>query len=113
MKQIERTKKQLKRPKNSIPTTDTGQDKKIDSGRKSGQSEGGKWTSKWSSIEEMEKSIPKQYRNLYRKAIQGKSRKAAIRLECLMCTGYKMCEVRKCTGIACHNYPYRMGEIQK
>ncbi len=52
--------------------------------------------------------VPKQYRPMYKRAMRGQSRKAAIRVHCLMCVGWQPGEVTKCTSTTCPLYPYRM-----
>ena len=52
--------------------------------------------------------IPVKFRGLYRRAMTGKSRKAAIRAHCLMCVGWQASEVAKCTAPSCPLYAYRM-----
>lgn len=41
--------------------------------------------------------IPKAYRQIYEKAMAGKSRKASINAFCLMCCSWQPDEVRNCT----------------
>lgn len=50
--------------------------------------------------------VPPKYRPLYRRAMTGKSRKAAIRAHCLMCVGWFESEARSCTARNCPLYPY-------
>lgn len=50
---------------------------------------------------------PAKYRGLYRKAWEGKSRKAAIRAFCLECVGWSEHEVRLCAAPACPLYEFR------
>ncbi|HUU83551.1 MAG TPA: hypothetical protein VM243_08610 [Phycisphaerae bacterium] len=52
--------------------------------------------------------VPERYRSLYRRAMTGRSRKAAIRAHCLMCCGWQSVEVEKCTARMCPLYPYRL-----
>ena len=58
-------------------------------------------------IAERRGRIPKTYRNLYDRAIAGKSRKAAMHIQCLECCGYEVKEVHACTDQACPLYGYR------
>ena len=51
--------------------------------------------------------IPTRQRPIFRRAWQGRSRKAAIRAFCLECMGYQSAEVNRCTAPACPLYPYR------
>ena len=53
--------------------------------------------------------VPSQHRNVYDRAMRGKSRKAAVRCYCLMCVGWSWDEVRKCSAPACPLYLYRLG----
>lgn len=57
---------------------------------------------------EYEQRIPPAHRGRYRRAITGKSRKAAIRAFCLECTGWSSKEVRLCTSPGCPLYRYRV-----
>ena len=41
------------------------------------------------------------------------TRKIAIRLHCLDCSGYEMSEIRKCSNINCPLYDYRTGTETK
>lgn len=52
--------------------------------------------------------IPPAYRGHYRRAMTGKSRKAAIRAFCLECVGWNASGVRKCTGTKCPLYKFRI-----
>ena len=52
--------------------------------------------------------VPKKYRQLYRRAWERKSRKAAIRAFCLECDGWSENEVRLCTAPACPLYEFRL-----
>ena len=51
--------------------------------------------------------VPERYRGIYRKAMRGRSMKAAIHAQCLECVGWQREEVRKCADPACSLYPYR------
>ena len=55
----------------------------------------------------MERLIPKKYKKLYEKAVSGRSRKAAIRSQCLECVGYFPKEITLCTDKGCPLYLYR------
>lgn len=55
----------------------------------------------------MERDVPKKYKKLYEKAISGRSRKAAIRSQCIECVGYQEKEVTLCTDKGCPLYLYR------
>ena len=52
--------------------------------------------------------IPKAYQGHYKKALAGKSRKAAIRAFCLECVGWNAKEVRLCTAKGCPLYQFRL-----
>ena len=52
--------------------------------------------------------VPPKYRDLYRRAYAGKSRKAAIRAHCLECVYWSIEEVRRCTDPACPLYEFRL-----
>jgi len=52
-------------------------------------------------------SMPARYRAIYRQAMSGRSRKAAITAACLECVGWEREGVRRCTSPACPLYPYR------
>lgn len=90
------------------PISDMAQAEKIDSGGETSLSEAGKRVNLWSSIQERAKDFPQAYRGHYLRAMQGKSRQAAIRANCLMCMGYSPSEVQKCTCTACPFFRYRM-----
>ena len=62
-----------------------------------------------SSVEARLKDMPPKYRGLYKRAMGGKSKSAAIRAFCLECMGWVGSEVRRCTAPACPLYPYRPG----
>ena len=46
-----------------------------------------------------------------RRAMTGKSRKAAVRAHCLMCCGWQYVEVENCTAPTCPLHPYRLGAV--
>ena len=54
---------------------------------------------------------PPSTRESYRRAMEGRSRKAAIRAFCVMCMGYQPHHVRGCTAPGCPLYPYRLGSV--
>jgi len=58
-------------------------------------------------IEERLKQIPKSYRSAYRKAMRGRSLRAAVNSFCLECVGYQREEVKICPDKGCPLYPYR------
>ena len=51
--------------------------------------------------------VPERFQGLYKQAMRGKSRKAAIRCHCVMCCGWDASEVMRCTATGCPLYPYR------
>lgn len=51
--------------------------------------------------------IPERYHAMYHRAMSGRSRKAAVRVNCLMCVGWNSAEVDRCTAKTCPLYPYR------
>ena len=54
-----------------------------------------------------ERDIPKYYQGIYRRAMSGKSRKAAVHAFCLECVGWERNEIALCTDRECPLYPYR------
>lgn len=52
--------------------------------------------------------VPKKYIKLYRLAMSGRSRKAAMKFFCAECVGYNPEEVELCTSRDCPLYPYRL-----
>lgn len=50
--------------------------------------------------------VPAKFRKLYDRARAGKA-KAAIRLHCLICVGWELVEVDRCTATGCPLYPLR------
>ena len=61
----------------------------------------------WSDQEERLREMPKHLHKLFKRAWSGKSRRAAILANCVMCMGYERAEVRRCTATACPLWPYR------
>ena len=51
--------------------------------------------------------MPERWRKRYLRAIEGRSRKAAIDMMCLECVGWVVEEVRFCTDRGCPLWPYR------
>ena len=51
--------------------------------------------------------IPKAYKGIYKKAVQGKSLRAAVNAQCLECTGWQRKEITLCTAKACPLYAIR------
>ena len=58
-------------------------------------------------IAEHLKEMPTIYRATYKKAVTGKSLRAAVNSFCAECTMWQREEVRLCTSLACSLYPYR------
>jgi len=54
------------------------------------------------------RDAPAWCRGVYRRAWQGRSRKAAIRAFCLECVGWSPSEVRRCTAPACPLFEFRL-----
>jgi hypothetical protein len=59
------------------------------------------------AMRERLEQIPKRYRPAYRAAMRGRSRKAAIKAQCLECCGWERTEVQACTDTGCPLHPYR------
>ena len=59
------------------------------------------------SVQRKLDDMPRIYRATYRKAMSGKSLRAAVNSFCLECVGWQREEVRLCTSPACPLYPYR------
>ena len=55
----------------------------------------------------MMNDIPEIYQNIYRKAMTGKSLRAAVNARCLDCCCWQRTEVRDCPAENCPLYPYR------
>ena len=66
------------------------------------------------AMQQRVRHMPKLYRPTYRTAMQGRSRRAAIRAFCLECCGWQRGEVRDGTDVGCPLHPYRpdYGESQ-
>ncbi len=58
-------------------------------------------------IAERLSQMPKQYRATYKRAMTGRSRKAAMRAFCGECCGWEIKEVFLCTDYGCPLFPYR------
>ncbi len=56
--------------------------------------------------------IPNKYKRLFEKARTGRSRSAAVRAFCLMCTGFQEREVRLCPSVYCPLHKFRMGNVE-
>lgn len=52
--------------------------------------------------------VPVKFRRLHDRALAGRSQAAAIRAHCLMCVGWQIDEVKKCTAPTCPLFAYRM-----
>ena len=52
-------------------------------------------------------NVPGKYQAMYKRAMAGKSRKAAMHAQCLECCGWQGQEVLRCTDTGCPLYPYR------
>ena len=53
--------------------------------------------------------VPLKFLPMYRRAMSGRSRKAATRVFCLQCVGWLEREVELCTAHNCPLFPYRKG----
>ena len=53
------------------------------------------------------RNTPGKYKVMYKKAMSGRSRKAAVRMFCLECVGYSEREVSLCTDPYCPLFKYR------
>jgi hypothetical protein len=51
--------------------------------------------------------IPKIHQAVYKSAVSGKSRKNAVKAQCLECVCWQKEEVRLCTDLGCPLYAYR------
>lgn len=63
-------------------------------------------------LEERDKQlypVPPKYRDLFRRAYNGRSRKAAVRANCLECMSFNEKEVSVCSIPHCPLYLYRVG----
>jgi hypothetical protein len=58
-------------------------------------------------IAEHLKEMPPIYRATYKKAVAGKSLRAAVNSFCAECVTWKREEVRLCTSLDCSLWPYR------
>lgn len=56
-----------------------------------------------------EHDVPVKYRPMRQRALTGKSRRAAIRLFCLQCTGWSEAAVKTCPATGCPLHSYRLG----
>lgn len=56
----------------------------------------------------IKKTIPLRYRRMYVKAMEGRSRRFAIRVFCLQCVAFVRAEVLRCMSEGCPLYPYRL-----
>jgi hypothetical protein len=54
--------------------------------------------------------VPQKYRRLYERAMSGRSRRAAIRVNCLWCVGWSEHEVEQCTSPGCPLFGFRLGQ---
>jgi len=58
-------------------------------------------------VEKRLNQIPESRKAKYKKAVSGKSLRAAVNSMCLECVGYSTREVSLCTDLACPLYMYR------
>ena len=52
-------------------------------------------------------AIPRKYRKIYDRAMSGRSRTAAIQINCLRCVCWERKEVRNCNDVSCPFFSYR------
>jgi hypothetical protein len=62
-------------------------------------------------IAERRTGIPRAYRKTYDKAVKGKSLRACVNAQCLMCVCWVRKEVTLCTDLACPLYAVRPYQI--
>lgn len=55
-----------------------------------------------------DRNVPRKYVKLYNRAMTGRSRKAAIRMQCIECCGDNEKEVAMCTDGGCPLFKYRL-----
>ncbi len=55
----------------------------------------------------MLREVPTKYQRIYRRAMTGKSRKAAMHAFCLECCYWQIKEVQLCGDDGCPLFPYR------
>lgn len=53
------------------------------------------------------RDMPVNYQKTYKKAMQGKGLRAAVKAQCCECVNWKRDEVTACTDQGCPLYPYR------
>ena len=53
------------------------------------------------------RDVPAKYKAMYKRAMTGKSRKAAMSVFCAECVGYVSSEIGLCSDKGCPLYPYR------
>ena len=58
-------------------------------------------------IEKRLKQMPVTMHSTYKRAMRGRSQKAAIASFCFECMGYHRPEIARCTDLGCSLYPYR------
>lgn len=58
-------------------------------------------------IEQRMRELPEKNRGAYKRAMAGKSRKAAMESFCILCCGGEINEVFVCTDESCPLHPYR------
>ena len=64
-------------------------------------------TDRQQQIEERLDAMPRKYRATYKKAVSGKSLRAAINAQCLECVYWQSREVTMCTDLGCPLYAVR------
>ena len=58
-------------------------------------------------IERKIELMPTSFRNVYKKAIESRSKAAAIKAFCAECCGYDRTAVKECTGMECPLWTHR------
>jgi len=56
--------------------------------------------------------VPRHLRALFTAAWAGRSRKLAIKAQCVECMGFQRSQVKGCTSFACPLYPYRPSQTE-
>ena len=51
--------------------------------------------------------VPDKYRARLKRVLQGHNRPDAVRLHCIMCMGWEVAEVKRCTSTTCPLYAFR------
>lgn len=57
--------------------------------------------------------MPQLYRRVYRKAMGGRSLRAAVTAKCQDCSNWQRAEIRDCLVVTCSLWPYRPYRIRE